>query len=115
METAANNTITKEKYDETLHNFRSSARLAISNLFDVYQIDVIMGPCDAGFSTVAMAAGYPVASVSLGFADFNGRAFSMELLGKANEEDKMLRVMSAWEATFLEARKPPPMLVNWGS
>jgi len=74
-----------------------------------------LGPADARMSTVAAAAGYPVGTVPLGFADFNGRAFGMNVVVGANQEGKMLQLMSACEKTFPEARVPPPQLVNWDS
>lgn len=72
-----------------------------------------MGPADARMASVGAAAGYPVAVVPLGFAEFNGRAFGMCLVGKAHSEAKMLQVMKAWESVIPEGRAPPPQLVNW--
>ena len=77
-------------------------------------IDVIMGPADARIASVAAAAGYPVATVPLGFADFNGRAFGMNIIAPAGQEHEIFRVMSAWETTF-GPRKPPPILEEWGA
>ena len=67
-----------------------------------------MGPADARIASVAAAAGYPVATVPLGFADFNGRAFGMNLIARENEEGTLLQVMSAWEKTF-GPRRPPTL------
>ena len=64
-------------------------------------------------ASVAAIAGFPVATVPLGFADFNGRPFGMNIFAPANAEKMMLRVMSAWEASFPEARQPPPLLIKW--
>ena len=50
----------------------------------------------------------------LGFADFNGRAFGVQVLAKTGEEDKILPVMSAWEATVPKGRQPPLLVVHWG-
>ena len=72
-----------------------------------------MGPADARMASVAAAAGFPVGTVPLGYADFNGRAFGINLLAASGQESKIIEVMSAWEETFAQARKPPPMLVNW--
>ena len=66
-------------------------------------------------ASVAAVAGYPVASVPLGYADVNGRAFGMNMIAKAGEEAKMLEIMSAWEVSLPDARKPPPILVDWES
>ena len=72
-----------------------------------------MGPADARMASVAAAAGFPVGTVPLGYADFNGRAFGMNLLSASGQESEMIEVMSAWEEAFPQARKPPPMLLNW--
>jgi hypothetical protein len=37
----------------------------------------------------------------------------MNMIGLPNNEAKMLQIMSAWEATFPEARVAPPQLVHW--
>lgn len=74
-----------------------------------------MGPADARMASVAAAAGFPVGTVPLGYANFNGRAFGMNIIAAAGQESKMIEVMSAWENTFPEARKPPPILSNWDS
>ena len=57
-----------------------------------------------------IGAGYPIASVPLGFSSYNGRPHGMEIMARNGEEEKMFEVMSAWETLFPEARKPPPSL-----
>ena len=103
--------MTDDVYEKTLHSWRTTAVATINRAFEENSADVIIGPEDARFSTIAMVAGYPVAAVPLGLAEFNGRAFGMEVLARSGEEDKILRFKSAWESTF--PRKPPPMLVDW--
>ena len=90
---------------------RSRTRTAIQRSLNENGIDVIMGPADARIASVAAAAGYPVAAVPLGFADFNGRAFGMNIIAPADHEHEIFRVMSAWKNTF-GPRKPPPMLAG---
>ena len=97
-----------ERYRRALEITRSRARTAIKSSLHENGIDVIMGPADARIASVAAAAGYPVATVPLGFADFNGRAFGMNLIARENEEGTLLQVMSAWEKTF-GPRKPPTL------
>lgn len=105
--------MSKEKYDFSLKLLRDHATTAIQKTLSDHKIDVIMGPADARMASVAASAGYPIATVPLGFALLNGRAFGVNVLGAAGSEGKMLKVMSAWEATFPQARLPPPMLVDW--
>ena len=82
-------------------------------MFKEQDIDVVLGPGDARMPSVAAAAGYSIAALPLGFADFNGRPFGMAMTGGYGQEAKVLQIMSAWEKPFPEARRPPPMLVNW--
>jgi amidase len=105
--------MTDEEYNHGLKLLRGTAISGIKKTFKDFGVDVIMGPADARFASVAACAGFPVASVPLGFADFNGRAFGMSIIAGAGGEGDILRVMSAWEVTFPEGRQPPPMLVNW--
>jgi len=107
--------MTDDAYNHGLKLLRGTATAGIQKTFKDYGVDVIMGPADARIASVAAAAGYPVATVPLGFADFNGRAFGMNILAGPGDEGKILRVMSAWAVTFPEGRLPPPMLVNWQS
>ncbi len=57
--------------------------------------------------------GYPIASVPLGYLDYNGRAFGMVAIAAEHGEATLVKFMGAWEATF-GPRKPPPMLCDPG-
>ena len=100
--------MTHENYEQGLETTRNHTRNAIQKSLEVNDIDVIIGPADARIASVAAAAGYPVATVPLGFADFNGRAFGMNLIARENKEGTLLQVMSAWEKTF-GPREPPTL------
>ena len=100
-----------ERYKRGLESTRSRTSTSIQKSLDENRIDVIMGPADARMASVAAAAGYPVATVPLGFADFNGRAFGMNVIAPAGQEHEIFRVMSAWETTF-GPREPPPLLAG---
>lgn len=113
LEGALENSMSETDFQKALDSLRSHAQTEISKSLADYNIDVILGPADARMASVAAAAGYPVGVVPLGFADFNGRAFGMNLIARVGEEDKILQAMSAWAATFPDARAPPPMLVDW--
>ena len=105
---ALKNSMTQKRYERGLAITRNQTRNAIEKTLKENHIDVIMGPADARIASVAAAAGYPVATVPLGFADFNGRAFGMNLIARENEEGTLLQVMSAWEKTF-GPREPPTL------
>ena len=104
--------MTQERFSSGLSILRKAARSGIDKALSENDIDAILGPSDGMFASMASAAGYPVASMPLGFAKFNGRAFGVQVLAKAGAEDKILRVMSAWEATFPGNRQPPQSLVK---
>ncbi len=113
LEAALEDSIPETDIRRGIDSLRLRARENITrSLFD-YNVDVILGPADARMASVASAAGYPVGVVPLGFAEFNGRAFGINIIARNGEEHKILHAMSAWEATFPGARGPPPMLVNW--
>ena len=115
LEAALESSISESDFRKGLHSLRSHARKSITKSLLEYKVDVILGPADARMASVAAAAGYPVGVVPLGFANFNGRAFGLNIIARDGEEDKIIHAMSAWEHTFPHARCPPPMLVNWKS
>jgi amidase len=79
----------------------------------LYGIDVILASGETRLCGVASAAGYVCGALPLGYADTNGRAFGMHVVASHDKIDVMMRLMSAWEATFPEGREAPPLLVNW--
>ena len=54
---------------------------------------------------------YPIASMPLGYLDFNGRALGMVALAAAHQDATLLKVMGAWDKTF-DPVMQPPMLVG---
>ena len=52
--------------------------------------------------------GYPVATLPLGYLDFNGRPFGFQVFAKAHQEALLVQVQSAWEASF--PKRQPPVL-----
>ena len=113
LEGALENSMSETDFQKALNSLRSHAQAEITKSLADYNVDVIIGPADARMASVAAAAGYPVGVMPLGFADFNGRAFGMNIIARAGEEDKILHAMSAWAAIFPDARVSPPMLVEW--
>jgi amidase len=84
----------------------------VKQLLDEFDVDVILGPSDSRTASVSSASGFPVGNLPLGFADFNGRGFSLHMVAPENSEATMLQVMAAWEATFPENVRPPPSLTK---
>ena len=105
--------LTKEQFERRYHLMRDTARKNIETVLSDNKIDVILAPGDARMASIAALAGYPHGAVPLGFAEFNGRVFGLNVLARAGEEHKIFAFMSVWEETFPPARQAPPMLVNW--
>ncbi|KAJ5157295.1 uncharacterized protein N7482_008395 [Penicillium canariense] len=115
LENGLNDNMTDEQYHSGLAHLRQSVRHAAQLCLDESNADVIMASGETLFPSIAACAGYPIGSVPLGFSAYNGRPFGMEIMIRNGEEEKVFQVMSAWEATFPEARQPPPLLVNWAT
>lgn len=102
--------ISVTKYEEGVRIVRDAARTqGIEKTLAEYDLDVILGPMDGRIPTIAAAAGYPVGTMPLGYSKTNGRPFGMCIVAAANNEDKILRAMRAWDATIAK-RKAPPQL-----
>ncbi|KAI1364481.1 amidase signature domain-containing protein [Xylaria arbuscula] len=113
LENGLTDNMTDSEYDEGLKHLRKSTRDAVEKCLERADADVIMASGESLMTTIAANAGYPIASVPLGFSSYNGRPFGMEIMARNGEEGKIFEVMSAWEATFPEGRIPPPQLVEW--
>ncbi|KAK3369801.1 hypothetical protein B0T24DRAFT_366142 [Lasiosphaeria ovina] len=88
------------------------AQKRITSVLSEFDLDVIISHCDGRMASLAAAAGYAIASLPLGFAVFNGRAWGINAIASAGGEAKLVELMSAWEKTFPEARKAPPQLAG---
>jgi len=112
IEDAASLQLSSAEYEAHLSNIRTVARTkGIDRVLQQFGIDVIIGPADSQATKFAAAAGYPIASLPLGYLDYNGRAFGMVAIAAAYEEAKLFEVMSAWDVMFSPV-KPPPLLVD---
>ncbi|KAK4145145.1 amidase signature domain-containing protein [Dichotomopilus funicola] len=110
LENAAKDNMNHEKYLHDLGYLRKSYREAVEKCFEATSADVIMASGESYLTSIASGAGYPITSVPLGFSSYNGRPYGMEILARNGEEQKIFRVMSAWEVSFPDARNPPPLL-----
>ena len=132
------NTSSKE-YERHLSHLRQVARnRGVERILKVYGVDVILGPTDSGLTSIAtgggksicqssfvawwtesvfvctnrpMHKGYPLCAMPMSYLDYNGRPFSVSAIAGQNQDDLLVKVMSAWEATF-PPRRPPPQLVK---
>jgi amidase len=112
LEAVRDCTTTKEEFERNMNALRDKASGSVRSLLKEYDVDVIVGPCDSRTGSVGSASGFPVANLPLGFAHFNGRGFGLHMIAPENQEAKMLQIMAAWEASFPENVRPPPLLVE---
>lgn len=105
--------------------YKMGREQGIDKLLKEYEIDVIFGPPESGICCYASAAGkditiiisfiiinihlgYPMINLPLGYVNSYGRPFGMGVITTAGKEALLIKVMSAWEATF-PSRRPPPI------
>ncbi|KIE01194.1 amidase family protein, partial [Metarhizium majus ARSEF 297] len=86
------------------HAEKFGCEQGINKVFDEYGINIIMGPLESPLASFAAACGYPVASMPLGYLDYNGRPHG--LCAVAREEGLLIQLQSAYEATFPQRRTP---------
>ncbi|OAP60239.1 hypothetical protein AYL99_05241 [Fonsecaea erecta] len=99
--------LTADEYNEHFEHLRHVARdQGIDFVLDTYGVDVIMAPADSLLISYAACSGYPIATLPLSYLDYNGRPFGLSVIARANQEALLIKVQSAWEATF-GPRKPP--------
>ncbi|KAK4147940.1 amidase signature domain-containing protein [Dichotomopilus funicola] len=99
-------------YNRHLEHLRHVARdQGIERVLKTYEVDVILGPTDSGLTSMATGGGYSLCGMPLSYLDYNGRPFSVSAITRRGRDDLLIKVMSAWEATFPQ-RRPPPQLVN---
>lgn len=103
---------TPEEYDRHLAHLRNLSRdEGVEKILKEHGVDVIIGPTDSGLTSMASASGFPLCAMPLSYLDYNGRPFGVSAIAGRNQEALLIKVMSAWEATF-PARRPPPQLVE---
>ncbi len=112
LEDAVKNPISDDDYAKAIASLRKNNKDGgLDKVIADYDIDVLLGPPTGRLATISAVSGYPIATVPLGYANFNGRAFGLALTAQSSREDLLLSVMSAWESTF-GPRKPPSQLVK---
>ncbi|KAK2597377.1 hypothetical protein QQS21_006001 [Conoideocrella luteorostrata] len=106
---ALNAAMEPEQYRQLIDSARNRCgKRGIDKVLEENGVDIILGPGDGPMFIIAGTAGYPVASLPLGYLDYNGRPFGMQITARAHEEALLIQAQSAWEATFPK-REPPPL------
>ena len=62
-------------------------------------------------NTGPLATGYPIASLPVGYLDYNGRPHGLAAIASANDEARLIQFMGAWEAE-MQPRRVPPLLLE---
>ncbi|KAM3443914.1 hypothetical protein MY4824_000362 [Beauveria thailandica] len=104
---ALNATMDPEEYRKLIDQARNTCgEKGIDRVLEENEVDIILGPGDGTMFIIAGTAGYPVASLPLGYLDFNGRPFGMQITARAHEDALLIQAQSAWEATFPPRQSP---------
>lgn len=69
-------------------------------------VNIIVGPADSALSTMAGAAGYPIAALPLGKLQYNGRPFGVAAIASGGREDLLIQFMGAWEKLWPRGEGP---------
>ncbi|KAI0389272.1 putative glutamyl-tRNA amidotransferase subunit A [Xylariaceae sp. FL0594] len=108
LETAASFNLSDEAYQEALADMRHfGRRRCIDKCLEDYEVDIILGPGDSRMNELYATAGYPMAVMPLSYATYNGRPFGVCAIARANREDVLVQLMSAWEKSFNTDRQLP--------
>ncbi|KAH8688628.1 amidase signature domain-containing protein [Phaeosphaeriaceae sp. PMI808] len=101
------------------HAWKVARDDGIDKILADYDIDVIIGPADSDMPKMAAAAGregasqpnehqgYPIASMPLDYLEYSGRPFGLAAIASAHDDATLIRVQSAWAATFGSFEPPP--------
>ncbi|KAL8899541.1 MAG: hypothetical protein Q9192_001519 [Flavoplaca navasiana] len=85
---------------------RRAGEEGIDKILSEFGVDAIVALMDSPISTVAALAGYPSATVPLGYHLQSGRPFALCLVARANEEGKLLEMINVYEATSPKRQLP---------
>ncbi|KAI1132451.1 amidase family protein [Nemania abortiva] len=109
LERSVTENLPKDEYRKLMDLARERCgKNGIDRTLEDNNVDIIMGPGDGLMMMISGTAGYPSATLPLGYLDFNGRPFGLQIMAKAHQEALLIQAQSAWEATFPK-RQPPPL------
>ncbi|KAL8901654.1 MAG: hypothetical protein Q9207_005095 [Kuettlingeria erythrocarpa] len=103
------NHLSEEEYKRLDEKVAAAAgEHGINKALREHGVDVIIGPADSRVPDVVALARYPSVTLPLGYLDWNGRPFGLLAITSRFQEELLLDVARAWEATF-PPRQPPPV------
>ncbi|PVH86293.1 amidase signature enzyme [Cadophora sp. DSE1049] len=98
---------TKEQSEEAIRQLHKVAReRGVDHTMREKDINVIIGPCDSRLDAIVTGSGYPCATLPLSYYSRNGRPFGLIAIAAAGQEELLVQLMSAWEATFPKRKAP---------
>jgi amidase len=114
LEKAAAANLTANQFQDLVSHARTIGReKGIDAVFKKYDINIVIGPAESSLTVFAATAGYPIASLPVGYLDFNGRPHGLAAIASAHQEALLIQLQSAWEASF-PARIPPALVSSKG-
>ncbi|KAK0711872.1 hypothetical protein B0H67DRAFT_302324 [Lasiosphaeris hirsuta] len=101
LESAAAFPLSEEGYQKALTDMRDfGRRRAVDGTLQSFSVDVILGPGDSRMNELYATAGYPMVVMPLSYAKYNGRPLGVCAVSTANQEGRLIQLMSAWEKSF---------------
>lgn len=101
---------------------RWAATEGIDKAVAEHGVDVVVCSSDSYFAGVSVGArkfshncarlrqtdtiDYPMAGVPLGYVESSGRPYGLQVVARANEEEKLVKFMAAWESISPPRRVP---------
>ncbi|KAK6073848.1 hypothetical protein SCUP515_06770 [Seiridium cupressi] len=94
---ALESTKSEERLEYLRTGLKEKARRIVDKALADQDLDLIAAPTDSALAIYTAAAGYPSGNVPLGQLKYNKRPFGLCLITRANEEERLLRFMVAYE------------------
>ncbi|CEJ62613.1 hypothetical protein PMG11_11110 [Penicillium brasilianum] len=105
LEHALKSKYTDEEFSKFLNHVQSIGT-KFDDVFERYGLDVVIGPTDCLLGMFSAVKAAPIVNLPLAYLDYNGRPISLLAAAPRHKEATLIKLMSAFEATF-PPRKPP--------
>ncbi|KAH0266522.1 hypothetical protein KCU91_g10694, partial [Aureobasidium melanogenum] len=97
----------QEKYENAIAHMRKISREdGIDETMRKHGLDVVVMPTESAICSIASAAGYPIATMPLGYLSEYEKPFGLSIMARAGEEQVLFKFMSAWETIPPRRRTP---------
>lgn len=124
---AINHDFTSADYEAAKATFQTEAlEKGVQKVMEENKLDSIIGPTDGPLASISAAIGKllrpvqrfavdthlggPIATMPVGLLSLYGRPFGLSVMTLPNHDIVLLKVLSAWEATFPRRAWPTPLL-----